>query len=832
MHLERLKYAQVILPLPLNTTFTYTVPAEMDEDIRQGSRVVVQFGRRKYYTAVVHSVTTVAPQGNFELKPIEAVLDSRPIVRRPQLQLWEWIANYYLCSQGDVYKAALPAGLKLESETFVELSQDAESLLAGGVELTPKQRKVLLHLKECDKKQSCSQIAQALETGDISVALKGLIDAGIVVVSEKLVERYRVVKEQFVEVAGTRGDKGDHARLFAMVKGAPKQEKMLMALLEMSGWMQPATALREVSKKALLERTALTSTILKGLVQKGAVVIKEKEKGRFRYDGFATEPLPTLTEVQSGALASIHSSWNGTDVTLLRGVTGSGKTEIYIHLIDYVLKQNRQALFLVPEIALTTQLTRRLQRVFGEKVLVYHSKFTDNERAELWLKMLDDPSPRVVIGARSAVFLPFASLGLVIVDEEHETSYKQHDPAPRYNGRDVAIVLASMHGAKTLLGSATPTVETYSKARGGRFGLVELLERYGSAGMPAMEIVDMRMPQGMPQGKSPVSERLSDSVNRSVSEGNQAILFLNRRGYAPVAECPHCAYIPRCKDCDVSLTYHRRIDRLVCHYCGAEYSMPKLCPVCHEPGMEIHGYGTERLEEEISTRFSGAKILRMDLDTTRAKEGYSRIIDDFSSRKGDILVGTQMVTKGLDFGAVTTVGVVNADTLLNFPDFRSVERTFNMVEQVAGRAGRGDAGGTVIVQTRQPENSVFAYLKAHDYEGYYQEEIAERGKYGYPPFTRLINIYLRHRDLGAVTELSAVYGKQLRHLFGTRVNGPEEPVVGRVQNLFIRKFMLKFELNVSMEKVKTILRDTHAALYELKIPGVKQLYITYDVDPC
>lgn len=827
-------FADVIVPLSLNATFTYGVPPELAGSVRKGSRVVVQFGARRFYTAIVSAVSPVNPTTDGrELKPITEVLDPEPILRRPQLKLWEWLADYYLCSIGDLYRAAVPSGLKLESETYVDLAPGLqEALETGEITLDDREATVVQHLDHNEGRMKIAELAKSTGISNISTLVARMMDRSVVSISEKLVERYRTVKEPYVEVNAARGVAADRLRLFAAVKGAPKQEATLMAMLEMSGFMRPPQQpLTEVSRKALAERAGVTPAVIAAMVRKGVFRIVKKEISRFRYTGPTAGSLPALSPVQDAALKAIHRSWTDHDVTLLHGVTSSGKTELYIHLIDFVIRQGRQALFLVPEIALTTQLTTRLQRVFGEKVVIYHSKFTDNERVEIWRRVLASNEPFVVIGARSAVFLPFGNLGLVIVDEEHETSYKQQDPAPRYNGRDAAIVLARLHGAKTLLGSATPSVETSFKARSGRFGLVTLTERFGGVRLPDIETVDLRQARERKQLEGTFASRTTELINSAVAAGRQAIVFLNRRGYAPIAECRHCAYVPRCNDCDVTLTYHRRINRLVCHYCGAEYPLPTVCPVCHEPGIEVHGYGTERIEEEIAEAFPDRRIARMDLDTTRAKDGYDRIIDDFSRGKDDILVGTQMVTKGLDFDNVSVVAVVNADAMLNMPDFKASERAFNMLEQVAGRAGRRGERGRVVIQTRQPGHPVLAHVAAHDYEGFYNDEIADRQKYGYPPFTRIINILIKHRDQARVRELATAYGRLLRHIFGERVSGPEEPAVGRIQSLYIMKLMVKFELEASMKKVKELLRDSFVRLHESGIDGAKSAVVTYDVDP-
>lgn len=822
-------FVEVIVPLALNNTFTYQLPDNNATVISVGSRVVVPFGPRKFYTAIVTAVNVAKPDG-IEAKQIVQVLDAEPIVYRSQLQLWNWIADYYLCTIGDVYRAAVPSGLKLESETFVEINPDFVPEMASN--LSDKSAEIVAFLKHNSKKISIGQLSKLTGINNPSLEITSLLENNCILVSEKLVERYRVVREAYVNLRACRTSGGETSRIFSMVKGARKQETALIALIELSGFNRPlAEPLKEVTRKALEQRAGITPAITLAMQKRGLIDIYYKEKSRFSYSGLTSQPLPSLSSEQNEALQSIHISWTEHDVTLLHGVTSSGKTEIYLHLIDFAMRQGKQVLFLVPEIALTTQLTTRLQRVFGEKVIIYHSKFSDSERVEIWRKVLHHKEPCVIIGARSAIFLPFSVLGLIIVDEEHETSYKQQDPAPRYNARDTAMVLARMFGAKTLLASATPSVDTYYKATSGRYGLVTLSQRYGGIEMPEVEVVDMNRERKNGSIKGIFSLRMQQAVNNVIENGAQAIIFLNRRGYAPVAECPHCAYVAKCTDCDVSLTYHRGIGRLVCHYCGSEYTLPSICPVCHEPGMKVQGFGTERLEEDLAESFPDRVICRMDLDTTRAKDGYDNIIDSFSQGKSQILIGTQMVTKGLDFDRVRLVGVVNADSMINMPDFRAGERAFNMLEQVAGRAGRRDSRGLVIIQTRQPEHPLIKAVVDHDYIANYRREIDERHRYNYPPFTRLIVIYLRHRDMSVAASLANEYASRLRTLFGNRVNGPEQPDVPRVQNMHIRKIMLKFELGVSLPRVRQLLRDTYIQMHTEKVNGIRQSIISYDVDP-
>ncbi|MBD5226243.1 MAG: primosomal protein N' [Bacteroidales bacterium] len=817
-------YVEVLLPLPLSATFTYRIPSHDNTEVGIGYRVIVPFGRKKFYTGIVISRPISIPTG-MEIKDVAMILDNAPIIRHPQIKFWEWLAEYYLCACGDVYKAAVPAGLKLESETFVELNPDFDLSVDTGN--TPSSLETsIMQLLDHYGALSVSGLSAKLEgTRGVTSTVNRMIEKGILIISEKLVERYRPRYETYVEFTI---HKDDLEEAFARVKGAKKQEHLLLAMLEMSGFSRGN--ITDVRKEDLLKRADVAPAILSAVVKKGILQTFRKEINRFRYTGSTVDKLPDLSQAQNIALDQIHRSWLDRNVTLLHGVTSSGKTEIYIHLIDYVLKRGDQCLMLVPEIALTTQLTRRLQIVFGDKVIIYHSRFTDNERVDIWKKLLTDNSPRVIIGARSAVFLPFSHLGLVIVDEEHDASYKQFDPAPRYNGRDAAIVLASMHGAKTLLGSATPAIDTYHKAITGKFGLVKLTERYGDVELPDIRIIDMKQAIRSKTVKGTFAYDTERIANDALNHDGQVIFFQNRRGYAPLARCKQCAWVPKCEHCDVALTYHANIRQLQCHYCGSMYPLPNVCPQCKEPSIEIIGYGTERVEEEVERIFPGRKMLRMDLDTTRNKNAYEQIIDDFSEKKADILVGTQMVTKGLDFGGVEMVGVLNADALINFPDFRSSERAFNMLEQVAGRSGRRSGSkGMVVIQTYQPSHHVLAYVKSHNYDGFYDHEIVQRHNFFYPPFTRVIYMYIKHRDPAKLRQISDEYAVKLRRLFGGRVFGPEEPSVGRVQGLYIRKIMLKIETGASMAKVKELLRDTYISMHSL--PQMKGVTVYYDVDP-
>ncbi len=817
------EFAEVLLPLPLYATFTYRIPGEYRGKVGAGFRVVVPFGRNKFYTGIVVGFPVSAVAG-FDVKEIAVVPDQAPIVRHPQVKFWEWLADYYLCATGEVYKAAVPAGLKVESETFVEVNPDYD---IAEMPLADDREAAIYQLIDHEGHIRVEGLAKELKDfKGVPAAVGRMISRGVLIISEKLVERYRTRVVSHARIAGGRDGL---SAAFAAVKGAPKQEAVLLALVELSGLQRPGVP-AEVTKAALLERSGASASVLSAVEKKGVIEIYKKEVNRFRFEGKASRTLPRLSEAQAEALDAIHRSWLEKEVTLLRGVTSSGKTEIYIHIINFVLNQGNQVLYLVPEIALTTQLTRRLQDVFGERVVIYHSKFSDNERVDIWKKLLRSSEPCVVIGARSSIFLPFAKLGAVIVDEEHEPSFKQYEPAPRYNARDAAMVLARMHGARTLLGSATPSVETYWKALEGKFGLVELLTRFGEVSLPRIEVIDMHEARKAKVVRGALGLKTIKLIRESLAKGAQAILFQNRRGYAPVARCKQCAWTPRCSACDVALTYHRAIRQLQCHYCGALYPLPQVCPQCGEPAIEVLGYGTERVEEELAEIFPETRVARMDLDSTRNKDSYEKIIDDFSARKAGLLVGTQMVTKGLDFDGVETVAVVSADNLINFPDFRAAERAFNMLEQVSGRAGRREgAPGRVVIQTCQPAHPVLAFVKAHNYEGFFRREIEERRRYFYPPFSRVVNLYLKHRDPAALRGIAGRYADHLRRLLGSRVYGPEEPPVGRVQNLYIRKIMLKIEPDASMVKVKELLRATYIQLHSL--PDMKSTIVYYDVDP-
>ena len=818
-------FAEIIVPLPLYGTYTYRIPPEIQGAVQVGSRVLVQFGKKKFYTGLVSSLHNVTPA--YEVKDIVSVLDPKPLVKYPQLKLWNWISEYYLCSVGEVYKAAVPTGLKPESETMISLNEEFGT--PEGVKLTERQAMVVMLLEE-KKRLRISEIEKELKIKNVTQIAGSMLDMGIIHIDEKIVERYHAKSETYIELNIERGDQEGLKEFFDKTHRSQYQEKALICWLDLSGWMQSNRPLLDVTRKQLLDLSGISAGILRSMIEKGIFRQEKRSINRFNgNDSVKRQDLATLSPQQQRACQEITEQLRSRQSVLLHGVTGSGKTEVYTHLIDHVLKTGNQVLYLVPEISLTTQLTDRLRKVFGDRLLVYHSKFSDSERVDIWKRLLESNEPMVVLGVRSSVFLPFGRLGLVIVDEEHESSYKQYDPAPRYNARDTAMVLASMHGAKVVLGSATPSIETYYKATTGKYGLVTLSERYEGAVLPEVEIIDMREQRKKKQNIGTLSSPLIQEMRGALSDNKQVILFQNRRGFAPVVVCQQCGWTPKCENCDVSQIYHKYNNMLKCHYCGYTRALPTVCPACGLNGIEVYGYGTERIAEEVGKNFPEARISRMDLDTTRNKDAYQDIIEDFAAHRTDILVGTQMVSKGLDFGEVRMAGVINADTLLNFPDFRSNERAYNMLEQVAGRAGRRKEKGKVLIQTTNPKENVFEYVKAHDYSSYYQSEIAERERYAYPPFTKIINIYLRNKDGNMVDRAAVIYAKKLREVFGTRVLGPEKPFVGRIALWYIQSIMLKIEAGASMSKVKQILRQIYeqaAAWSEFKST---QIY--YDVDP-
>ena len=766
-------YANIILPLPLDGYFTYCVPDALASRVQNGMRVTVPFGKSKTYVGIVveypvdvpKPVEEVARQGKKKIvyKNIAEVLDDTPILLPQQLRLWKWIGDYYMSPIGDVYKAALPSGLKAE-------------------------------------------------------------------------DGFRPRTELFIRLADKYRDEQTLTLLISSMKRAVKQLDVLMTYLRLTGvdnieHLLPETELREVTREELMNESHASIAVIRSLQEKMILVTYEKEVGRLNHN-IAPHPekIKPLNEAQTEAYNHILVQMMGHPVTLLHGVTSSGKTEIYIHLIQKAINEHKQVLYLLPEIALTVQITERLKAVFGNRLGIYHSKYSDAERVEIWKKQLSSNPYDVILGARSAVFLPFHRLGLVIIDEEHEQSFKQQDPAPRYHARSAAIVLAQMYaGAKTLLGTATPSMESYYNAKQGKYGFVELSRRYKDIQLPSIEVVDMKDLYRRKMVSGPFSPRLLAAVRGALERGEQAILFQNRRGFAPMIECRQCGWVPKCPNCDISLTYHKSMNYLSCHYCGYTMKVPEVCPCCESKDIRGRGYGTEKIEDEIRSIFPEARIARMDLDTTHTRNAYERLINDFSTGKNNLLIGTQMVTKGLDFGKVSVVGILNADSMLNYPDFRAYEQAFMMMSQVSGRAGRKGKRGEVILQTKTPDLPVIQYVVHNDYPTFFKELLDERREFHYPPFYHLVYVYLKHRDENIVNTAGVELGSRLRDIFGARVLGPDKPAVARVKTLSIRKIVLKLENGIDYPRVRQYLRGALDAMMKDKRYGALQVY--YDVDP-
>ena len=726
-------------------------------------RVVVPCGQKKTYTALCVEVTDKKPNiGVKNIKCIYSVLDDMPMLLPQQLKLWQWMADYYMCTLGDIYKAALPAGLKAEdgyrpkTETYVGLTEKFHDEMA------------------------------------LNIALD-------------MVSRYE------------------------------KQQKALAGYLELSHWAEMSgTAIpddiKEITQTELCNVTHCTTPTVKSLVKRGILEIYQKEVGRLNTDGeFTPQNAKLLNEAQQEAYNQVLMQFMKKNVVLLHGVTSSGKTEIYIHLILKALQDHKQALFLLPEIALTVQIMERLQRVFGSRLGIYHSKYSDAERVEIWKKQVSACPYDIIIGARSAALLPFKNLGLVIIDEEHETSYKQQDPAPRYHARSAAIMLASMYGAKTLLGSATPCMETYTNAKNGKFGYVRLDKRYKDIALPKIEVVDVKDMARRKMMKGPFSPRLLEAIQESLDNNKQVILFQNRRGFVPIVECQDCGWIPKCEHCDVSLTMHKNTNLLTCHYCGYTYAIPKVCPKCGGTHLRGRGFGTEKIEDQIMELFPEAKVARMDLDTTRTKNAYARIIEDFAYGKTNVLIGTQMITKGLDFDRVQLVGILDADSMLNYPDFRAYEHSYMMLQQVSGRAGRKGKQGLVILQTKSADLPVIEQVAANDSKTFYEDLDEERRLFNYPPYTRLIYVYLKHQHDNVVESAALMLGSILRGWFGERILGPDKPAVARVKSMCIRKIMIKLENGIDQKKVREYLRMAQKQILQDKQYAALQIF--YDVDP-
>lgn len=834
-------FVDVILPLAIPNLYTYRLPYELNGSIKTGQRVVVNFGKNKLYTALVRNIHENPPK-KYEAKYIECILDVEPIVKNKQFELWDWMAAYYMCCIGEVMNAALPSGLKLSSETkivmhpeYLFLQADSKSPQA----LTDTEY-LIVEALELRNVLTISDIEQIANLKIVHSLITSLIDKKAIIIYEELKEKFKAKVESYIRFT-EESDKEENLKIIfdSLEKKAFKQLELVMTFVKLSN--RYTDRIVEVKKSDLLKNADASPVVLNELVRKNIFEVYDRVVGRL--SGASPEgSINELNEDQNTAFEKTKLEFQTKDVVLLHGVTSSGKTELYIEHIAEIISTGKQVLYLLPEIALTMQIINRLRKRFGNRVGVYHSKFNENERVEVWNGVLNcspenhhqipglkqQPTFDIVLGARSAVFLPFDNLGLVIVDEEHDTSYKQFDPSPRYNARDTAIFLASIHKAKTLLGSATPCIESYYNAQENKYGFVELTKRFGGVQMPEILVADVKEATRKKLMKSHYSPLLLEAIQTALNKKEQVILFQNRRGFAPMLECDLCAWTPQCINCDVSLTYHKNINSLRCHYCGYSVKTPSVCEACGDNKIVMKGFGTEKIEEDLAVFFPEARILRMDFDTTRSKYGYQQIIADFEERKVNILVGTQMVTKGLDFDNVSLVGILNADSMLNFPDFRSFERSFQLMAQVSGRAGRKDKRGQVIIQSHHPNHAIIKNVIENDYKEMYHSQLLDRKKFLYPPFFRLIEINLKHKEISALNDAANYLANKLRSPLGNRVLGPEFPMIVRVRNLYQKNILLKIEREISMMKIKQLINE-HLSEFKDQTQ-YKSVRIALDVD--
>ena len=823
-------YADVLLPLPMADAYTYLVPEGMEDKVQVGMRVVVPFGARRYYTGIVCEVHRQAPAAGYRLKSIFVAPDAEPLVQPVQLRFWEWMASYYLCAQGEVYSAAVPSGLRPDSETVVSLSEGYASALS----LSPKEQEVIDTLYTFKKPPTVAELERRSGLRNLLPTLTALVAEGAVHVDEEVKAGIVPRREVFVRLSSVYPNEDSLQPLFAALLRAAAQERLLLHFLDIAKPFSPGGR-QEISRKELLATTGASAATLTALIRRGALTLVERtvEPQPLFLDRIM-HPVRPLTPAQQVAYEAIRASFTAKPICLLHGAPSSGKTEIFLHLILDTLRAGQQALYLLPEIAVTTQMTERLADVLGPRLLVYHSGLTDRERAEVWRRLQHtEGEPMVVVGVRSSLFLPFTRLGLVVVDEEHEPSYKQSEPAPRYHARNAALMLARMHGAWALLGSATPSLETYYLARTGRYGLITLTERYGAAPEPEIVLVDTKELRRKRRMKPDAlfSPPLREAIDAALADGRQVILFRNRRGYAPVMECRSCGYIPRCNYCDVSLTYHRMHGRLVCHYCGRTWPVPVHCPECGGEEWRTMGYGTEHVEDEIAALYPDVRIGRLDTDAVRTPRAYRRVLNDFEQGYTQMLIGTQMLTKGLDFGRVGVVGVLSADSLMSIPDFRAHERAFQLMMQVSGRAGRRDRRGTVVIQTTHPDHPLLQWVRTFDYVSMATALLSERRRFIYPPYCRLITIVLRHRNEDTALRAAETYAAHLRPILTDGPIGPigpYAPPVARVRSLYIRQILLKVPLTLPAADMRSLILSIHRDI--LSLPDFPGLRIHYEVD--
>ncbi|WP_432410292.1 replication restart helicase PriA [Rasiella sp. SM2506] len=812
-------FIDVILPIPLKQRFTYSVNKDEAFFLRPGMRVAVPFGKSKVYTGIVYKVHSNDPP-TYETKTIDQILDENPIITEIQLKHWEWMAAYYMCTLGEVVRAALPSAFLLESETIIKLIDDAK---VEDVELTDDGFLIVEALRN-QSSLHINDVRSILDRKNVVSVTQSLFEKGVITIEEEVYEQYTPKMKRYIKLAAPYTSEENLRELLDSMHRAPKQKEVLMTLFMLSSKER-----KPIESTLLQKQSNTTASVLKSLLDKHILEEFYEQQDRVQYSGEDTNPIKALSEAQKTAFKTIKETFTEKDITLLHGVTSSGKTEVYVKLISEILKQGKQVLYMLPEIALTTQLITRLQNYFGEQVSVYHSKYSVNERVEVWNNVLENkPKAQIVIGARSSLFLPFQKLGLLVVDEEHEPSFKQYNPSPRYHGRDAAIVLANLHQAKTLLGSATPSLETYYNAQHDKYGLVSLTERFGNVMMPEIELVDIKEKHKKKLMKGHFSDRLVESIQAALDNEEQVILFQNRRGFSPFVECKTCGTAPQCPNCDVSLTYHKHKGQLRCHYCGFNMQMMAACFACGNPTLDTKGFGTEQIETELKSLFPEHTVARMDQDTTRGKHAYAKIIEKLENREVDILVGTQMVAKGLDFRNVSLVGVMNADTLLNFPDFRAHERCFQLLQQVSGRAGRTKKRGTVLIQTFNPLHQILQQVSANAYEAMYKEQTEDRYQFKYPPFYRTIKITFRHRNYEVMQKASIWFARALQVQFKENILGPEPPPVGRVRNQFITNIMVKIPKQQSLGKTKRVIGKIQQTFDAIK--DFSSVKLTIDVD--
>tara|TARA_R110000868_G_scaffold119209_2_gene315843 strand:+ start:420 stop:2909 length:2490 start_codon:yes stop_codon:yes gene_type:complete len=817
---EMPNFINVILPIPLEKLFTYSVSDAEARFIKPGMRVAVPFGKSKIYSALVNEVHHTPPT-IYEAKEIDQILDEKPIVTQLQLKHWFWIADYYMCSIGEVFRTAVPSAFLLESETLILRNTH---LQVNDVDLLDDEFLVYEALNH-QSILRVHEISAILDRKNVLPVLNRLLDKNIIIIKEEVYEQYKPKMVRYVRLGKAHQSEEKLQELLNSLTRAPKQSQVVLALFQFQ-----ATSKKPMKVTDLEELSNTSTAVIKSLIDKKILEEYFIQTDRVVYSNEEENAdLKSLNEYQEEALVAIQESFKANKPALLHGVTSSGKTEVYVKLIEECINKNKQALYLLPEIALTTQLISRLQEYFGDKVAVYHSKYSVHERVEVWNNVLkSNPKAQIVIGARSALFMPFENLGLIIIDEEHESSFKQYDPAPRYHARDAAIVLGYLHNSDILLGSATPSVESFYNVQIGKYGYASIQRRYGNVIMPDIELVDIKEQTRKKRMKGHFSERLHEAIADTLKNGEQVILFQNRRGYAPIVECTTCGHSPQCPNCDVSLTYHQHKNQLRCHYCGHHIALPLGCEACGSPTLDTKGFGTEQVEHELQELFPDARVGRMDLDTTRGKHGYEKIITAFEQQELDILVGTQMLTKGLDFRNVNLVGIMNADTLLNFPDFRAHERSFQLLTQVSGRAGRTQKRGKVIIQSYNPYHQILKQVSTGDYDGMYAEQLYEREQHKYPPVNRIIKVTFKHKDYNKLNEAAEWFTKGLRNAFGIHVLGPEYPPVARIRNQYLKHVLIKIPSGQSLTKTKNSIKRIEKSFNA--ISQYTSVRVIYNVD--